>query len=138
MAKRPPQAQSQHDSVIATRARLWKGDSRCSQSWTNSDDEQNGGYELNGKKLYPDIIVKLADEKGTRYGLEEVETADSVNANEVQQWRDYAALGKAFFNLLVPADEITEAKKLAKGLAVSVVGYSKTAGGYTFTKGEAA
>jgi hypothetical protein len=137
MAKRPLQAQMEHDSVIADRAGLWEGDNRCSKTWTNPDGEQNASYELNGKKLYPDIIVKLEDQNGIKIVLEEVETADSVNQSEVQQWKDYAVLKKGFFNLLVPADEITEAKKLAKGLAVSLVGYSKTAGGYTFTKGEA-
>ena len=137
MAKRPLQAQMEHDSVIADREGLWKGDSRYSKSWTNPDGEQNSSYELNGKKLYPDIIVKLENKGAESYGLEEIETADSVNANGVPQWKDYAALRKAFFNLVVPTGSVAEARRLAKGIATLVVGYSKNASGYSFTEGQA-
>jgi hypothetical protein len=136
MAKRPPAAQSEHDRVIAAREAQWREYKPCSQTWTNPDGEQNAKCKPNGAEQYPDIIVKLRDDKGIRYGLEEVETADSVSDSEVRQWRDYAALKMAFLNLVVPADKVSDAKRLGKGIAGLVVGYRRTEAGYSFMKGE--
>jgi hypothetical protein len=137
MARRQLQPQMEHDSVIAAREAQWRAYGPCSQTWTNPDGEHNTSFnDVNGER-HPDIIVKLEDSKGVRYGLEEVETADSVNADEVSQWRDYAASRPSFLNLVVPAEKVADAKKLGKGIATLVVGYTKNASGYAFAEGQA-
>lgn len=140
MAHRSPQSQTTHDTVIAARNRAWQGGSRHLQTWTNPDGEHNANYKLDGVEQYPDLIIKLAISGRDQFGIEEVETDDSVNTNEVQQWRDYSALPqKTWFNLVVPMASVPEARKLAKGLALNVVGYSRDANGsYSFAEGEPA
>ena len=139
MANRATEAQSVHDAVISARENAWKADNRHVQSWTNPDGEHNSYYEFDGEKFYPDLIVKIkvGDGNNTQIGIEEVETADSVSANEVQQWRSYAALPQpSWFILLVPSDSVAVAKKLAKGLTLYVAGYWRDANG-NFVFGEA-
>jgi hypothetical protein len=50
--------------------------------------------------LYPDIIITKKGDKNVKFIIE-VETQDSINQNEIDQWRQYALLGGTFY-LLVP------------------------------------
>jgi hypothetical protein len=108
MAKRTPQTQTLHDSVIQARQNAWRGDNRYLQSWTNPDSQHNATYRLNGVEQYPDLIINIRGNNGPQLNL-------------------------AWFNLLVPAQNIPEAKTLAKGILLCVVGYSADARGqYVF------
>jgi hypothetical protein len=52
--------------------------------------------------LYPDIIITSKGDKNVKFIIE-VETQDSINLNEVEQWKQYSQLGGIFY-LLVPRD----------------------------------
>lgn len=86
--------QSIHDSVIQT-------------AYNNLDKIKHDVYinpgtskNTNVSGLFPDIIITNKGEKNVKFIIE-VETQDSINQNEVQQWTDYSKLGGQFY-LLVP------------------------------------
>jgi hypothetical protein len=86
--------QNEHDSVIqAAYNNLDKINHRV---YTNPNQQKN--TSINGQ--YPDIIITPAGDNTVKFVIE-VETSDSVNTNEVQQWKTYSQLGGTFY-LLVP------------------------------------
>lgn len=86
--------QNEHDSVIQTAYNnLDKINHRV---YTNPNQQKN--TSIDGQ--YPDIIITTANDNTVKFVIE-VETSDSVNNNEVQQWRTYSQLGGTFY-LLVP------------------------------------
>lgn len=64
--------------------------------YINPGTSQN--TNVNG--LYPDIIITNKGDKNVKFVIE-VETQDSINQNEIQQWIDYSKVGGQFY-LLVP------------------------------------
>lgn len=89
-----PYTQNEHDSVIqAAYNNLDKINHRV---YINPNQQKN--TSINGQ--YPDIIITPSDDNTVKFVIE-VETSDSVNTNEVQQWKTYSQLGGTFY-LLVP------------------------------------
>lgn len=106
MADRHLDYQSIHDSVIQT-------------AYNNLDKVNHDVYINPGtikntqvKGLYPDIIITNKNEKNVKFIIE-VETQDSINQNEVQQWTDYSNLGGQFY-LLVPKNMKDTAELLCR------------------------
>jgi hypothetical protein len=62
--------------------------------------------------LYPDIIITAKGDINVKFIIE-VETQDSVNLNEIDQWKQYSQLGGIFY-LLVPRDMKTTAEILCR------------------------
>jgi hypothetical protein len=89
-----PYTQNEHDNVIqAAYNNLDKVNYRV---YTNPNQQKN--TSINGH--YPDIIITAANENTAKFVIE-VETSESVNNIEVQQWKTYSHLGGTFY-LLVP------------------------------------
>ncbi len=96
MANRYPNEQAEHDRVIDfAQSHL---DKVNHDVYTNPGSYKN--TSVNG--LNPDIIITAKGDSAVKFIIE-VETADSINQNEVQQWIDYINLGGSFY-LLVPQD----------------------------------
>lgn len=89
-----PFTQNEHDNIIqAAYNNLNKINYRI---YINPNQQKNAS--INGQ--YPDIIITPAGDNTVKFVIE-VETSDSVNTNEVQQWKTYSQLGGTFY-LLVP------------------------------------
>lgn len=98
MAYRNFNIQNVHDNVIQVAADnlVRSGNYRV---YTNPGTQQNTSIG----NLYPDIILTPTNSNNVEFVIE-VETADSVNANEaIMQWRTYSNLGGTFY-LLVPSE----------------------------------
>lgn len=94
MSDRNKDYQSIHDRIIEV---AYEGLDK-----TNHDVYINPGIQKNIQvnNLYPDIIITKKGEKNVKFIIE-VETQDSINQNEVPQWKEYSQLGGSFY-LLVP------------------------------------
>lgn len=106
MAERHLDYQTIHDSVIQT-------------AYNNLDKVKHDVYINPGNikntqvsGLYPDIIITKKDEKNVKFIIE-VETQDSINQNEVQQWTEYSNIGGQFY-LLVPKNMKDTAELLCR------------------------
>lgn len=98
--------QNEHDSVIQTAYNnLDKINHRV---YINPNQQKN--TNIDGQ--YPDIIITPANDNTVKFVIE-VETSESVNNNEVQQWRTYSQLGGTFY-LLVPFASKTLAELLCR------------------------
>lgn len=98
--------QNEHDSVIqAAYNNLDKINHRV---YTNLNQQKN--TSINGH--YPDIIITPAGDNTVKFVIE-VETSDSVNTNELQQWKTYSQLGGTFY-LLVPFASKAKAELLCR------------------------
>jgi hypothetical protein len=86
--------QNEHDNVI--QAAFNNLDKVNHRVYINPNKQKN--TSINGQ--YPDIIITPADDNTVKFVIE-VETSESVNTNEVQQWKTYSQLGGIFY-LLVP------------------------------------
>ena len=106
MANRTLNEQSEHDNVINyAYSRLNK---QTHDVYINPGSHKN--TSVNG--LYPDIIITAKGDKVVKFIIE-VETANSINQNEVTQWRNYIKLGGIFY-LLVPKDYRHKAELLCR------------------------
>jgi len=104
MTKRPFD-QSGHDRVIQVAADNLRNANKY-EVYTNPGSERNTKVG----EFYPDIIVTSRGSNTVQFIIE-VETSSSINENEITQWRDYSALGGAFY-LLVPQADLSKAKQL--------------------------
>ncbi len=95
MATRQFLAQHEHDSVI--QSAFNNLDKTNFKVYINPNQQQNASI----KGYYPDIIITPINDTTVKFVIE-VETADSINTTEVQQWRNYSQLGGTFY-LLVPS-----------------------------------
>lgn len=103
MAKRSEVNKSLHDWVIKESAKTWE--KKHDKVITNPGQEKNGSI----KGYYPDIIVIDND---YAEAIEEIETSDSVNDKELEQWVKYATIAVSTFHLGVPFGKMNEAHKL--------------------------
>lgn len=94
MANRHYHIQNEHDNVI--QAAFDNLDKKNHTVYTNPNQQKN--TSINGK--YPDLIITPINDNTVKFTIE-VETADSVNNSEVNQWRTYSQLGGTFY-LLIP------------------------------------
>ncbi len=123
MASRRPNTQSLHDNVVSQRESAWRADSRVDKLYTNPGQYKGANYTVSGRKVYPDLIVHLKNDN--LWIIEEVETADSVNEGELEQWQTFAQIDVYGFNLLVPTEVAEKARSLVRNLSdVAVKTYS--------------
>jgi len=101
-------SQSFHDQVIAERAKAWSQEPGFLMVHTNPGQEKNASYTVDGEQVYPDLIIEHRDHG---WFIEEVETEDSVNERELQQWLKFARLGRPL-NLIVPVTSESTARRL--------------------------
>jgi hypothetical protein len=94
MANRIPNIQNEHDNVI--QAAFNNLDKVNHKVYINPNQQKN--TSINGS--YPDLIITPINDNSVKFIIE-VETADSINNGEVQQWKTYSQLGGIFY-LLVP------------------------------------
>lgn len=112
MAFRIPQNAALHDRVIqAAASRL---DSGNYDIYTNPGSQKNNAIGDN----YPDIILTKKGDLTVQFIIE-VETSDSINVTEAQQWKKYATEIKASFYILVPFHAKQQAVTLCKLIGIS-------------------
>lgn len=107
MANRFPANQSEHDNVIQA---AYNGlDKTGHDVYINPGQTKNtsvAGY-------YPDIIITNKGDNKVKFIIE-VETADSINQNEVEQWINYSTKISGTFYLLVPYASKNVAESLCR------------------------
>lgn len=107
MSNGPFGNQSEHDKVIQ---KAYDGLDKVNHDvYTNPGQSHNTGVD----GLYPDIIITNKGDKYVKFCIE-VETADSINQNEVSQWRDYSTRIGGTFYLLVPVEYKNKAELLCR------------------------
>jgi hypothetical protein len=138
MARRTPQAQSEHDSIVALSARSY-GSTAAANGYgvdTNPNGQKNRSVGPDGNARYPDVIMWKPESPGSTRGIaeviEEIETGDSVTEAEASQWADYASLNVRVFNLVVPNAKKQAALELIRRKGIS--GITKVQG-YSFYQG---
>lgn len=107
MANRFPTNQSEHDNVI--------------QAAYNGLDKVNHDVYINPRHsnrtsvagFYPDIIITNKGDNNVKFIIE-VETADSINQSEVQQWINFSTKISGTFYLLVPYEHKNKAEVLCR------------------------
>lgn len=129
MAIRATLDRSEHDRIVRVSAATYgEWISKGYKVSINPGGEKNQfvGPEFNPR--YPDVVVWMPDSFGSTKGraaiIEEIETVDSVNDSEAEQWKDYGSLGIKFL-LVVPNGYCEEALRLISkyGANVSEVWY---------------
>jgi ribosomal 30S subunit maturation factor RimM len=99
MAIRNDISQKEHDSVIE--AAYFNLDKVNHHVYKNPDQQRNTSIILkNNEHYYPDLIITSVYDTTVKFIIE-VETKDSLNNNEVQQWQKFSQLGGTFY-ILVP------------------------------------
>jgi hypothetical protein len=108
MSYRTGSGQTIHDRVIAGVAAV----QNRYDALTNPGHEHNWSIQIGQETVFPDVILC---ERGTRSvaHLIEVETADSVNEDESDQWATYAR-GPGQFWLLVPSTSLVLAQQICR------------------------
>lgn len=110
-----PNTQEEHDDVVKASAKTYfKMEEEGCKVFINPDGEKNYGWPK--KDLYPDVIVWKPESPGANSGeaviIEEIETDESVDSDEAEQWKNYAELGVETFRLIVPEDEVDSAREI--------------------------
>jgi hypothetical protein len=95
MGQRLPEEQFEHDLVVEAAAEQF-GRSKKYQIHANPGSEKNAAVS----HQYPDIIVTERGANKVKFIIE-VETANSLDGSEVNQWRTFARLGPPLY-LLAP------------------------------------
>lgn len=113
MANRDFFSQNIHDRVISYA--VSKLDQVNYDIYTNPGSQKNAGVNKN----YPDIIITKKGSNTVEFIIE-IETVDSINRYESQQWEKYAKEINASFFILVPYDQKNKAIQLCKELGISV------------------
>lgn len=106
MGTRTTNGQNLHDLVIQTAYNLL--DKVEHDVYINPNQQKNTHIRNN----YPDIIITDKGSKTAKFIIE-VETADSVNLNETEQWKAYSNLGGTFY-LLIPIASKVQAELLCQ------------------------
>ena len=112
MAIRNYISQNEHDNVI--QAAYNNLDKLNHRVYTNPNQQKNTSV----KGHYPDLIITPVNDNTVKFTIE-VETGDSVNNAEVNQWRTYSKLGGTFY-LLVPFASKTMAELLCRQNGIKV------------------
>lgn len=119
-AKRPPKAQSEHDRVILEIARREINLDEYTAG-INPGESKRYPVRLPGREwIYPDLVVRHRGNRRLRE-VHEVETSESVNQKEVNQWKDFASLRHRLI-LWVPLDSAIEAAALIEKNELKNVG----------------
>lgn len=119
MADRSRAEQDNHDAILKAIAKIrFPFPNREHPNWktfVNHPDKEKG-IKTDHDILYPDIVVADTG-KNEAVMAGEIETAQSVNAEEAKQWKDYAGL--CDFYLYVPEGYSDEAKRLSKNATIT-------------------
>ncbi len=112
ITRRTTQNQGVHDKVVAyIQSHL---DSVKYDIYTNPGHEQN--WHIRGQ--FPDVLVTPKGSKSVQFVLE-VETSDTITAEEAKaQWKEYATLPGTFY-LIVPQQSLELAKIIAGAQGIS-------------------
>lgn len=120
MARRS-RTQNEHDAVVIESAKTyWK----LMQDGYNVDTNPNGEQNRSvGENNYPDVIVWKPANPGSNsiqaIIIEEIETSESVNETEAEQWIIYAGLGIKFI-LIVPEESVISANEIIKRKKIGI------------------
>lgn len=109
-AKRSPKVQSEHDKVILEVA---KREINLDDYTVGINPGESKKYpvRLAGREwIYPDLVVRHHTSRQLQE-VHEVETSESVNQEEVDQWKDFASLRRRLI-LWVPLDSAARAAAL--------------------------
>lgn len=118
-----------HDRVITRAKQRLEGGGYYVVANPNQEKNPRGSVKRDDRRVYPDLVIRPSKEESiTR--LEEVETEDSVDDDEVKQWREYNA-GKSKFYLIVPEGYVSKAKALIRNEGFSIGGFFE----YTLSEG---
>lgn len=122
--RRSPDNWSVHDKVIA-KIKAWKeGQGRYVVTNPGQEKNSEGSVKRDDQTVYPDVVVR--PKKGEPIdGLYEVETPDSIDEEEADQWKTYNA-GKSSFYLVVPGGYVQKAKDLIRGFTIAGFYYYNT------------
>lgn len=109
--------QEEHDEVVKISSKTYSEmEEKGYKVSTNPNGEKNWGWPQEG--LYPDVVVWEPERPRVNSGkavvIEEIETSESVNSDEAEQWKEYAELEIETFRLIVPKDEVDSAKEIIK------------------------
>ena len=119
-AKRPPKVQSEHDKVILEVAKREINLDEYTVG-INPGGSKKHPVRLAGREwIYPDLVVKYRTSRQLQE-VHEVETSESVNQEEVNQWKDFASLRHRFI-LWVPLDSAARAATLLEKNELKNVG----------------
>lgn len=114
--ERNPEEQTNHDKVVEDSAETYRESEESPKVYTNPNGEKN--RDISGE--YPDIIVIYNESLKV---IEEIETENSVNETELEQWKTYSKLGTSF-QLVVPLETISMVENLIKDLHnIKIQGY---------------
>lgn len=108
MSNRSSVGQSLHDRVIAEVAAA----QREFEALTNPGPEHNWSIQIGQETVYPDLLLCQRPTRTVAH-LIEVETEDSVNEAESEQWAVYAR-GPGKFWLLVPSSSLATAQQICR------------------------
>lgn len=88
-------------------------------TFTNHPVKTKAVRDETGREFFPDILVVNGD-TGKLLMVVEVETRMTVDEEESQEWRDFAALGARFY-LYVPRGLGLKADMLCRNLTISEI-----------------
>lgn len=114
MGKRATLSQQEHDKIVAEIAKVRFSYTDGTKTYTNPDGEKN--FPVDSE--YPDIVA-VKDHIVAAIG--EVETEETVNEEEAEQWISYANF-KINFYLYVPKSKVSDAISLIKSRKIGVAG----------------
>jgi len=89
------------------------------KTWINTKEEQSKGIKTSGESVHPDIVVVDSKNKAVMVG--EIETLDTVNENEAEQWARYSSLVTDFY-LFVPQGFEDQARRLIQEGKIPISG----------------
>jgi len=125
MKIRGSQVQSEHDKVVRASAGTYhsKVAEGCRVS-VNPDGEHNFYLGPENNPIYPDVVVWKPSSPGANGGnveiIEEIETAESVNETEADQWAEYGARFGGTFFLIVPSGSERQALTIIRRRRIRV------------------
>jgi hypothetical protein len=119
----PAATQAVRHQVIAERVRDWSRDPRVSLIYyDDADAGQRAWFEVEGARVYPDVIVCLRD---GRWIVEEVETGEGVREAEARKWHIYSKIQADEVHLLVPDRDFKNARRLTDSVrGIDLCGYT--------------
>src|ERR1700757_3457872 len=124
MAQRNARSQSEHDRVVAAWAKFLSRELTAElKVSTNPGQTRAVRVGPDDDPRYPDVVAWRADADKGQHGsaevIVEVETAESLNEQELSEWAAYGVLPAPFY-LVVPAGLEDETVRLLKKRRVRV------------------
>jgi hypothetical protein len=124
--------QSYHDQIVTLIAKArYKLYGKTTYTNLNMEKNMSAGI-IRDQEQYPDIVV-VDDFTSKPSLIAEIETANTVNQIEAQQWEDYASLNLNFY-LYVPTSNVDDAIDIidSEGLRSEILGLRR----YTLVDGK--